>query len=678
MSKIKTSMATRKQPMYLVLVAALAVALTGVMNLGSAVIAAPVAQNTQSQEVTGVVPGGQSAQIWLGLNPQTPAQNVTLVSTWDRVNPTNNGVGFYVLTAAQTRAVLSGANLGANNLAAGSRLSPQSPDNEVGAVFGGTAGPYTVVIYNNSNADAVFTLSVDNGVLVDDSGQVTDVRASDEDEDEADDAAEEVAEDAAPAATPAPVATTAPAATPAPVAAETEDEDEAEASETTETTQVVVGAGGVVRSPVMEGELPEQFDQHFFAFEPDGRNVDVRIVLAFDPQDQPEVARRLNFWVLDDGGFRRYVDPGNTTPPGSLALAAGNTANSLALNERFAEFTTSGSGTYVVIVYNNSNIPASYRLTAEGGQFVDDSQQSLTAQRGGVATATVETDEEGAAATTTTTTTTTTTAATTPATTAGTRTGTPGGTYMVQAGDTLSLIARDVLGNMNAWRDICNLNQLADCNRIEVGTELQLPTAAQIGTTQAPAPAATPAATTRPATTGTATTTTTTTTTMADDEADEEEDAVADEEEEEASDTSADASVDLVAALRAAGSFGTLVEALEAANLTDALVTGGPFTIFAPTDAAFAALPAGAMEQLLNQPTGQLTQILLFHVLPGRVGSDDVSDGMQATTQQGRAVRFELDGSTVQVNGANVVAADIGATNGVIHAIDAVILPPTD
>lgn len=686
MSKMKTSMAIGNQPLRTVVIAALVIALLGSLHWGKAAVAAPVAQSIQSAEVAGVITGGQSAQIWLGLNPQTPGESVTLVSTWDRNSPVDNGVGFYVLTANQTRDILAGASLGANNLAAGSALSPDSPDNEVGALFDGDAGPYTVVVFNNSNTDANFTLRVDNGVLIDDSGQVRDNLAAadddtadDADEDaDADDAADDASDETLAAAEQTTTTTTTAESDDSadePVAAATDDTEVASAE------QAVVGESNVVRSSVMEGELPNQFDQHFFAFEPDGSNVDVRIVLAFDPQDQPEVARRLNFWVMDEAGFRRYIDPTSSTPPGSVALAAGNTSNSLRANERVAEFVA--IGTYVIIVYNNSDIPASYSLTAEGGQFMDDSLQSLTAQRAvsGPATTTAAdaddaADDDGAETTTTTTTT-----------TQSTRTGTAGEIYVVQSGDTLSLIARDVLGDIDAWRDICNLNDLADCNRIEVGMELQLPTTAQIGTTEASAPAATTSTTTATATT----------TTSDDDDAADDEESMADDEEmadedmaddeaaddadaddaDDAADVSEDA-VDLIAALRAAGSFDTLVDALEAANLNDALVTGGPFTIFAPTDAAFEALPAGAMEQLMNQPTGQLTQILLFHVLPGRVGSDDISDGMQATTQQGSAVRFELDGSDVLVNGSTVVAPDIEASNGVIHAIDAVILPPTD
>ena len=135
-------------------------------------------------------------------------------------------------------------------------------------------------------------------------------------------------------------------------------------------------------------------------------------------------------------------------------------------------------------------------------------------------------------------------------------------------------------------------------------------------------------------------------------------------------------SVNLVAALEAAGSFTTLVKALTAAGLTEALEGVGPYTIFAPTDAAFAELPAGALDKLLENPSAQLTQILLFHVLSGKVMSAEITNGMSATTQEGKAVTFEVAGGAIKINGATVSTPDIEASNGVIHAIDAVILPP--
>ena len=132
---------------------------------------------------------------------------------------------------------------------------------------------------------------------------------------------------------------------------------------------------------------------------------------------------------------------------------------------------------------------------------------------------------------------------------------------------------------------------------------------------------------------------------------------------------------DIVDTAVAAGSFGTLVAAVQAAGLVDTLKGEGPFTVFAPTDEAFAALPKGTVESLLQpENKDQLVSILTYHVVPGKVMSTDLSDGMTATTVQGSDVTIGTTGG-VTVNGANVVAADVAASNGVIHVIDAVILP---
>ena len=122
-----------------------------------------------------------------------------------------------------------------------------------------------------------------------------------------------------------------------------------------------------------------------------------------------------------------------------------------------------------------------------------------------------------------------------------------------------------------------------------------------------------------------------------------------------------------------AGDFTTLVAAVEAAGLVETLSGEGPFTVFAPTDAAFAALPEGTVEALLED-IDTLTAILTYHVVPGAVMSTDLSDGMMAATVNGLEVTIGV-GETVTVDGATVIAADIEASNGVIHVIDAVILP---
>ena len=125
------------------------------------------------------------------------------------------------------------------------------------------------------------------------------------------------------------------------------------------------------------------------------------------------------------------------------------------------------------------------------------------------------------------------------------------------------------------------------------------------------------------------------------------------------------------------GSFKTLVTALKAADLVGALSGKGPFTVFAPTDAAFAKLPAGTIDALLKDPK-KLASILTYHVVSGKVMAADVikGNGAKPATLNGAALDITVKGGMVYVNGANVTGADVAASNGVIHVIDTVLLPP--
>ncbi len=133
---------------------------------------------------------------------------------------------------------------------------------------------------------------------------------------------------------------------------------------------------------------------------------------------------------------------------------------------------------------------------------------------------------------------------------------------------------------------------------------------------------------------------------------------------------------DLVDTAAGAGTFNTLVAAVEAAGLVDTLKGEGPFTIFAPTDEAFAALPEGTVEDLLKpENKDQLIAILTYHVVPGKVMAADVA-GAETTASSVQGGELMIDGTDgVTVNGASVTQADIEASNGVIHVIDQVILP---
>jgi len=122
----------------------------------------------------------------------------------------------------------------------------------------------------------------------------------------------------------------------------------------------------------------------------------------------------------------------------------------------------------------------------------------------------------------------------------------------------------------------------------------------------------------------------------------------------------------------------TLVAAVKAGGLVETLSGEGPFTVFAPTNEAFAALPEGTLETLLKpENKDQLVAILTYHVVPGKVMSGDLSNGQKAATVQGENVDVAISGGGVKISGANVVAADVNASNGVVHVIDQVILPPS-
>ncbi len=133
---------------------------------------------------------------------------------------------------------------------------------------------------------------------------------------------------------------------------------------------------------------------------------------------------------------------------------------------------------------------------------------------------------------------------------------------------------------------------------------------------------------------------------------------------------------DIVDTAVSAGQFETLVAAVQAAGLVDTLKGEGPFTVFAPTDAAFADLPAGTVESLLEpENVDQLRAILTYHVVAGKVMAADVVELDSATTVQGQSVTVSTMGNGVMIDSANVVQADIETSNGVIHVIDTVLIP---
>ena len=142
-------------------------------------------------------------------------------------------------------------------------------------------------------------------------------------------------------------------------------------------------------------------------------------------------------------------------------------------------------------------------------------------------------------------------------------------------------------------------------------------------------------------------------------------------------DTTMNESMNIVGIASSDPQFSTLVTAVKAAGLVDTLSGDGPFTVFAPTNAAFDKLPAGTLDSLLKDPA-KLKSILTYHVVSGNVKAADVVKLTSATTVEGQDVSIMVDGSNVKVNDANVTKTDIAASNGTIHVIDTVLLPPSN
>ena len=470
------------------------------------------------------------------------------------------------------------------------------------------ARPIPLFVYNDSATDASFTLRTEGATLADDSGQVRVPGAATP---EATGEAAATGTVTETVAAPAAAATEEVTATAATTATETTTETAAAAapapSAAVTTTAAAVPAGPV-RAETMQGSLPEQFSQHFLGLEPTERDGEVTLVMTYDPQDNTELARRINFWVLDDAGFKRFQAGDSAS---TVALAAGSKffLDPDTSNKRSATFKSTGFGPYTVIVQNNSRVPATYDLTATGGILLDDSGQTITAQQaGGVAPAatgaTTETATAGATTATTATTTTTTTAGSGVV-------GEPGGTYTVKSGDTLAIIARDLYGDYRLYEQLCAFNKIADCNVIEVGQVINLPTEAEIGAVaSAPAAAATPAAAAAAATPEA-------TVLRSGHDHDGHHDRPCDQHRARDHDrgdhrderprpalppspppprpprtttagaTTAAASGTLLDALQKAGNYSILLAAIKQAGLESALNGAGPLTIFAPTDEAF-------------------------------------------------------------------------------------------
>jgi uncharacterized surface protein with fasciclin (FAS1) repeats len=591
----------------------------------------------------------QFAKHYLELRVTDPSRSVRLVMDY---NPQDRqelerSASFYVFDEAGFNELVRNGNTKAN-LATGALETSTGVKQKV-AIIADPVGTFTVVPFNDSNVPFDYTLTVENAVLVDSSGeQVTDPNAP---------AGDATAATATAAEESTSEATATPAATPEATAAVT-------ATVTVTATETPATAIATIPTEFsadeLEGELNERFAKHYFELDTEDITRAVVVELTYDPQDSQALDNGLNFYIFDEAQFRRL----NTAPSRAENTAAGELVSRSPKTKRAT--VSNPFRTYTIVVSNDSDVPANYTLTVENAILTDGSAQSITAQELGVTgTVTATTTTTGTVATTTGTAATT---ATTPAAPVANAL-TPPTTYTVQSGDTIGTISRRAYGTSQLFQQICNYNNIADCNRIEVGDEIELPVQSELGSA-APAAATTPAAAT--ATPAAATTPAATTATPA---------ATAEPVEETGgSSVNAEATGDLIAT---AGTFsvldtlGLLLDLLELeadqTNNIKAILQTGEYTFFAPTDTAFTSLDEATLEELIANPT-QLANVLKGHIVSNQALSSSLSNGMTLTTLAGTSLSVRISGGTVTVGGATVVQPDVVATNGVIHIINSVLV----
>ena len=369
--------------------------------------------------------------------------------------------------------------------------------------------------------------------------------------------------------------------------------------------------------------------------------------MAYDPQDSPTLDADSGFYVFTESGFNQYT---SAVPPSQSALVSSHQETTDGVKIKAAEVTSENASTIVTLVtYNDTTTPISYTLTGTNVKFIDESGTQ------------VEGDRMAAPAGTP--------AAASPA-PSGTDI-TPGTTYTVQTGDTLGTISSRAYGSTTHWSAICNANSLANCDYIEVGAVLNIPTLAQTDTQQ-------PVATATPEPTADAMTPQPTAEAMTPEPT---ADAMTPEPTTEAlPEPTAEATPgvgNLVEVAEDYEDLDILLLALDLAGLTSTISDGGPYTIFAPTNAAFASLPETRLDTLMAD-SAQLAETLKYHVVSGTLTSSDLASQTSLTTLEGSTISITTENGMLKVEGVSVVTSDVSASNGVIHFINELLPEPDD
>ena len=603
--------------------------------LALVLVAGPYALTVQGSVNSPTVSGQlneQFAKHYLGLQVIDPSQPVTIKMEYQpqHSHTVDEGSGFYVFKQSGFDRYVNAEPPAETVFVTGSTESMSGANTKVARIGSTDASEIvTIVVYNDTQMDLSYTLTGENVTFVDESG-------------------EQVVSGSTPAvpatATPAP-SDPQPAAGPAPAV----------------TTNAV-------RSAWVQGELNEQFAKHYLGLEVIDTGLPVTIKMEYDPQDNRQIDDDSGFYVFKQSGFDRYV---NAAPPSESAFATSSLDAMEGTKRKVAEIGINDVGEVVTLVtYNDTTMPFSYTLTGENVLFLDDSGEQVEGDR-----VVVQQPPAG------------TTASSAPA-GEGIQLG---GSYTVQAGDTLGTISSQAYGSTVYWSSICTANSLSNCDIIEVGDVLTIPTLAEAEayrTEGAPTPVATAAETplateeaaptTAPTEAPTATPDamtepTATATPAAMPEATPAATAMP-----EPTSEAGQMEDDLIDVAEDYEQMDILLLALDLAGLTTTIADGGPFTIFAPTNAAFASLPEARLDMLMAD-SDLLAETLKYHVVSGKFSASDLASQSSLTTLHGGTIDIGTsDDGSLTVEGITIVTPDLEASNGVIHFIHQLLPDPDD
>ncbi len=598
-------------------------------------VAGPYALTVQGSVNSPTVSGQlneQFAKHYLGLQVIDPSQPVTIKMDYQpqHSHTVDEGSGFYVFKQSGFDRYVNAEPPEETVFVTGSTESMEGAKRKVAQIGSTDASEIvTIVVYNDTQMDLSYTLTGENVTFVDESG-------------------EQVVSGSTPAvpatATPAP-ADPQPAPDPAPAV----------------TTNAV-------RSAWVQGDLNEQFAKHYLGLEVIDTGLPVTIKMEYDPQDNRQIDESSGFYVFKQSGFDRYV---NAAPPSESAFATGSLDAMDGMKRKVAEIGVNDVGEVVTLVtYNDTTMPFSYTLTGENVLFLDDSGEQVEGDR-----VVVQQPPAG------------TTASSAPA-----GEGIPlGGSYTVQAGDTLGTISSQAYGSTVYWSSICTANSLSNCDIIEVGDVLTIPTLAEAEayrTEGAPTPVATAAETplaTEEAAPTTAPTEAPAEAPTATPDAMTEPTATAMPEPTPAATAMPEPTSeagqmedDLIDVAEDYEQMDILLLALDLAGLTTTIADGGPFTIFAPTNAAFASLPEARLDMLMAD-SDLLSETLKYHVVSGKLSASDLASQSSLTTLHGGTIDIGTsDDGSLTVEGITIVTPDLEASNGVIHFIHQLLPDPDD